>query len=429
MNKKEVLELKKRFTKNGCTFTKLCGCYVDSEKNIVLHLSETFLNLDEEEFHKYLDIAKKTLSGSLGNNLLELNFPMEEEFSGGKQQFLMGLKESQLKNDDLLKRLYERIIEHYSYIGNYLILIFHDAYDIMKKTSDHNELDESEEVFSYLLCAICPVTLSKPALSYRADENRIGTRIRDWIVGVPETGFLFPVFTDRSSDIHSVLYYTKNPKETHHEFIENVLGCAPKATATEQKETFQSILQDALGAEKPTDNLYFLEIQQNLNDMLEEQLSEDKEKENPEPLILTPDSVQSILEDIGIPEEFSKQIETSYAEEFANTPPVVEYLIDNKALAIKEQRQKELDLQQQVEILTQQVEEQKIQIEVAKAEAAATSDLSADVENGERDAIILKTSPQKAQLIKAQVIDGQKYLIIPIEEDEIPNINGINTLL
>lgn len=427
MNKKEVLELKKRFTKNGCTFTKLCGCYVDSEKNIILHLSETFLNLDEEEFHKYLDIAKKTLSGSLGNNLLELSFPMEEEFSGGKQQFLMGLRESQLKNEDLLERLYELIIEHYSYVGNYLILVFHDAYDVMKKTSDNDELDESEEVFSYLLCAVCPVTLSKPALGYRADENRIGARIRDWVVGVPETGFLFPAFTDRSSDIHSVLYYTKNPKETHHEFIEHVLGCPPKATAAEQKETFQSILQDALGAEKATDNLYFLEIQQNLNDMLEEQLPEDEEKENAEPLILTPASVQSILEDIGVPEEFSKQIETSYAEEFAQTPPKVEYLIDNKALAIKEQKQKEIDLQQKVDALTQQIEEQQIQIEVAKAEAAATSDLLADAEA--HDAIILKTSPKKAQQIKTQVIDGQKYLVIPLEKDEITNINGINTEL
>lgn len=421
MNKKEILELKKRFTKSGCTFTRLCGCYVDSEKDIILRLSETFLNLDEEEFYKYLDISKKTLSGSLGNNLLELNFPMEEEFSGGKQQFLMGLRESLLKNEDLLERLYELIIEHYSYVGNYLILIFHDAYDVIKKTSDHNELDESEEVFSYLLCAICPVTLSKPALGYRADENRIGARIRDWVVGAPETGFLFPAFTDRSSDIHSVLYYSKNPKETHHEFIEHVLGCAPKATAMEQKETFQNILQEALGAEKATDNLYFLEIQQNLNDMLEEQLPEEQDEESMEPLVLTPASVQSILEDIGVPEEFSKQIENSYIEEFSQTPPKIEYLIDNKALAIREQKQREIDLQQQLDVLTQQIEEQKIQIEVAKAEAAVTSEV--------QDTIVLKTSPEKAQQITTQIIDGQKCLVIPVSEDETANINGVNAEL
>lgn len=422
MNKKEVLELKKRLTKNNCSFTKLCGCYVDSEKNIVLRLSETFLNLEEEEFYKYLDIAKKTLSGSLGNHLLEFQFPMEQEFSGGRQQFLMGLKESQLKNDDLLERFYEQIIEHYDFVGNYLILLFYDAYDVMKKTTDLKKLDESEEVFSYLLCALCPVTLSKPALGYYAEENRIGARIRDWIVGVPETGFLFPAFTNRSSDIHSVLYYNKNPKETHHEFIKGFFGCQPIATATEQKEIFQTIFQETLGAEKATDNLYFLEIQQNLNQMLEEQFPEGDEQESEEPFVLTPDSVQTILEEVGVPEEFSKQIENSYTEEFAQAFPKVESLIDKKALSIQEQKQKEIDLLQQVEILTQQVEEQKIQIEAVKAEAAATLD-------PEQEHLIVKTTEEKARQIMTQVIDGQKYLIIPIAEDEIATINGRNTSL
>lgn len=425
MNKKEVLELKKRFTKNGCSFTKLCGCYVDSEKNIVLRLSEPFFHLEEEEFYKYLDIAKKTLSGTLGNHLLEFHFPMEEEFSGGKQQFLMGLRESQLKNDELLERLYEQIIAHYDFVGNYLILIFYDVYDVMKKTTDQQELDESEEVFSYFLCSICPVTLSKPALGYYAEENRIGARIRDWIVGVPETGFLFPAFTDRSSDIHSVLYYSKNPKETHHEFIEGIFGCQPISTAAEQKEIFQNIFQETLGTEKATDNLYFLEMQQNLNQMLEEQFPEEEEKENAEPFVLTPASMQTLLKEIGVPEEFSKQIEDSYTEEFAEALPKVESLIDNKALALQEQKQKEIDLLQQVEVLTQQVEEQKIQMEAVKAEAAVTL----DPEQPGQESIILKTTLEKAQQISTQVIDGQKYLVIPIAEDEVTNINGVNTIL
>ena len=143
MNKKEVLELKKRFTKNGCTFTKMAGCYVDSEKNKIVNIHETFLNLDEEEFYKYLDIAKKTLSGNLHNNLLELNFPKEQEDPGGKQQFLMGLRESKLKNTELIDRFMDLVIETYDFPGNYLILIFHDAYDVMTKTSDNQQVDES----------------------------------------------------------------------------------------------------------------------------------------------------------------------------------------------------------------------------------------------------------------------------------------------
>ena len=205
MNKRDVLEIKRRFKKEACTFTRMCGCYVDADHNKITKIGETFLNLDDAEYFKYLDIAKKTLSGKLGNNLLELEFPLAEEETGGRQQFLMGLRESKLKNDDLLDTFYDMIIDSYDYVGNYLILIFHDAYDVMTKTSDNDKLDESEEVYEYLLCAICPVNLTKPGLGYREDENRIESRIRDWVVGMPDTGFIFPAFTDRSTDIHSVM--------------------------------------------------------------------------------------------------------------------------------------------------------------------------------------------------------------------------------
>ena len=181
MNKKDILELKRRFKKDACTFTRLCGCYVDADRNKVTTFGETFLNLEDEEFYKYLEIAKKVMSGTIGNNILELEFPTAEEAPGGRQQFLMGLRESALKNDDLMDTFYDLVIENYSYVGNYLILVFHDAYDVMTKTSDNNKLDESEEVYEYLLCAICPVTLTKPGLPrgrepYRAAHPRLGGR-------------------------------------------------------------------------------------------------------------------------------------------------------------------------------------------------------------------------------------------------------------
>ena len=228
MNRKDILELKRRMKKEECTFTKIRGCYVDSKKNIILHINETFLNLVDEEFFKYLEIAKKTLSGTIGNNLLELEFPPEEEQPGGKQNFLLGLRDSKLKDDGLLERLYELIIDNYDYDGNYLILVYHDAYDVIVKTNDNNKLDESEEVYDYIICSICPVELTKAGLGYRADENRIGARIRDWVVSMPENGFVFPAFSDRSSDIHSLMYYTKNPKEPKQELMESALGCKAK---------------------------------------------------------------------------------------------------------------------------------------------------------------------------------------------------------
>ena len=224
------------------------------------------------------------MSGTIGNNLLELEFPLAEEAAGGRQQFLMGLRESKLKNDDLMDTFYDMIIDSYDYVGNYLILIFHDAYDVMTKTSDNDKLDESEEVYEYLLCAICPVNLTKPGLGYREDENRIGPRIRDWVVGAPDTGFVFPAFTDRSTDIHSVMFYTRDTKTPHAEFMESGLGCGTKLTATEKKLTFQSIVKEVIGEDEEESDAVFGDIQENLNNMIP--VTEDETVE-PEPAPIT----------------------------------------------------------------------------------------------------------------------------------------------
>ena len=222
MNRKDILELKRRFKKDQCTFTKLCGCYVDGEKKTLLEFKETFLNLPEEEFYKYLEISKKVLSGTIDNNLLELNFPYDENFKNEKQDFLMQLKKSGLKDDALLRKFYDSIIESYDHAGNFLILVFHDVYDVMTKTTDNMKIDESEEIYEYILCAICPVSLSKPGLGYFETEREIKARIRDWIVEVPTLGFAFPGFIDRSSDVNTIMYYTKNAYQC---FIDSMLQC------------------------------------------------------------------------------------------------------------------------------------------------------------------------------------------------------------
>lgn len=408
MDKKGVAELKRRFTKENCTFTRLCGCYVDAGKNKVVDLSETFLNLEDEEFYKYLEIAKKTLSGTIGNNLLELNFPLDEEAAGGRQQFLLGLRESKLKNPELLERFYDMVIESYDYTGNYLILLFHDAYDVMTKTTDNNALDESEEVFEYLLCAICPVQLSKPGLGYREDENRIGPRIRDWVVSVPDSGFLFPAFTDRSTDIHSLMFYTKDTKAPHAEFMELGLGCGARRTATEQKMTFHSIVKQAYGDDVEKSGEVLMEIQQNLNDLVEEkaELEED-------PVVLTPELLTNVMEESGVAPEKAEKIGKTCAEEFAEEAPLAENVVDSKALAANEQIQKEKELAAQVEVLQQQLKEKKIEEEAD--EVVKTYD------------VVLRVKPEKVSQIKSEVINGQKCLVIPMAEDEHANVNGVNT--
>lgn len=456
MRKKDILELKKRLKKNECTFTKMCGCYVNSEKNIILKLNETFLNLEEEEFFKYLEIAKKTLSGTVGNNLLELNFPLDEEKEGGRQYSLMGLKTSQLKDESMLDSFYKLIIDNYDYAGNFLILIFHDAYDIMTKTTDNAKLDESEEVYEYILCAVCPVTLAKPALGYIEDENRIGARIRDWIVGPPDIGFTFPAFIERSADINSVIYYTKNAKDPHPEFMEEVLGCSSKKTAAEQKETFHSIVHEAVGSDEKKAEHLFGEIQETISNAVDEHSAMNNDDDT-EPLNLTNDNIQDILAESGIPEEVTTKIQKSYTEEFGDTPPKAEHLIDKKVIAANKQRNKEIRLQKKVAALEEELQKSKqtdvlapekesaLEVEndsTVETNSDTTLDQSSDPETESREDsatnkestapnydVVVHVKPEKVDQIKSQIIDGKKCIVIPIDDNEQANVNGVSTSL
>lgn len=345
MGKKDVMELKRRFKKESCTFTRMCGCYVDSDKNKVTNLSETFLNLDDLEFFKYLDIAKKVLSGTFGDKILQLQCADAGQ-SGGNHQFLMGLRESRLKNDDLLESFYDHVIKTYDYAGNYLILVFHDAYDVMTRTTDNSKLDESEKVFEYLLCAICPVALSKPALGYRKDENTIGPRIRDWVVGDPDTGFVFPAFCDRSTDMESLLFFTKNPKEPHNEFAEGALGCQCKKTATEKQIAFGQIVSNALGEDAEFE---MCEINEKINELVDEAEQEEHQ--------LSVDRVENIMKDTGIAADKVAVIKDHYEKEFKEELPAASILVDKKMLAESEDLKEKVQLKKQVAELSEKIQE------------------------------------------------------------------------
>lgn len=423
IKKKDILELKKRFKKDHCTFTKVCGCYVNGEKNTILKFRETFLNLDEDDYFKYLEIAKKVLSGTVGNNILELNFEANKEFKSEAQTSLLSLRNTQLKDDTILDEFYQSIINNYDYTGNYLILLFHDAYDVITKTKDNQKIDESEEVYEYVLCAICPVSLSAPGLRYFEEENEIKSRIRDWVVNPPVNGFVFPAFIDRSSDVNSVMYYTKNAKDTHPELMENVLGCPSKQTATIQKEAFQSIIKDSFGADEKKAEKIFMDVQENLNAMVEE-YNEMYDDTDCEPISLKDTDIQNLLIDSGIPQEISNDIEKSYVEIFGDDIPLAENLIDAKILKANEQRRKEEDLKKQVKMLETKLEE--VQKEVAisnKSEETIENDDTSEYD------VVLQVKPEKVSQIKSQIIDGQKYLVIPINDDEHTKVNDLDDLI
>ncbi|CAM2874596.1 DUF4317 domain-containing protein [Hathewaya histolytica] len=465
MRKKDILELKKRLKKDYCTFTKMCGCYVNGEKHTILKFRETFLNLDEDEYFKYLEIAKKVLSGTIGNNILELNFPTNEDLINERQISLMQLKNSQLKDDALLDDFYELIINNYDYSGNFLILIFHDAYDVITKTKDNARIDESEEVYEYVLCAICPVSLSDPGLRYFEEENKIKARIRDWVVDPPTNGFVFPAFIDRSSNVNSIMYYTKNAKDTHPELMENALGCYSKQTATVQKETFQSIIKDSFSTDENKADKTFMEIQENLNNMIDEYNSMYDDTDC-EPISLTNKDIQNLLIESGVAEEITTKIEKSYVENFGDDLPLAENLIDSKALKANEQRKKEKHLLKQVEVLQTRLEQikqenaidDKTQLptetnddnvvlgesEETNLEATSETVLEENLETSSNEVphtisedneinpnydVILQVKPKKIPQIKSQIIDGQKCIIIPIDEDEQTTVNGLDDFI
>ena len=474
MRKKDILELKKRLKKDHCTFTKMCGCYVSGEKHVILKFRETFLNLEEDDYHKYLEIAKKVMSGTIGNNILQLEFPLNKDLVNEKQISLMQLKSSALKDDALLDSFYESIIENYDYTGNFLILLYHDAYDVITKTKDNAKLDESEEVYEYVLCAICPVSLTAPGLRYFEEENRIKARDRDWVVEAPSNGFIFPAFINRGSNVNSIMYYTKNAKDPHYELMEYALGCPSKQTATIQKETFQTIIKSSFGADEKKADKVFMEVQESINNMIEEHNAMYEDVADAEPMIISSKDIQNILIESGVPKELAPKIEKSYTTNFGHDLPLAENLIDSKVLKANEQRKKEEHLVRQVELLQNKLEQVKQEVAADKVATSFTevtesnvelentvedttseavennteentednleeNTINADentsnatVESDEADGhydVILQVKPEKVSQIKSQIIDGKKCIIIPINEDEHTTVNGLDNLI
>lgn len=412
ITKGDVLELRRRLKKTECTFGRLCGCYVNSGKQVVVKFSEPFSELEEDEFYKYLEIAKKTLSGTLGSNLLELEFARNEA-AEERQKYLLTLGSSKLANEELLDRLYEQIVEQYSYPGNYLILVYHDIYDVPSKATSGEEQEESEEIYEYILCAVCPVDLAKPALGYREDENRIGARVRDWVVGLPDLGFVYPAFSGRGRDVNAVMYYVKTGKGSHPEFIENVLGCVSQRTAAEDKQAFESVVKNAFGEDGEQADTAFFQIQKTISGMVAER----EEDESLPPVSLTAQTVADLALEAEVPEPVREQIEKSYAHVFGDTPPAAHNVLDNKLVEEGTRRAHTAQLEQKVAALQQELAAQ-------AAQRADEGDTPPWAEGGASAPIELRVPEDKAERIHTGVVDGQKCLLIPLDEGESACING-----
>lgn len=409
MNKRDVLELKKRLTKKDCTFTKMSGCYVNSNKEIVLTFTEDFRDLREEEYYKYLDIASKVLSGTVGNNLLKLDFSNDAEEVGGIQQMLLGIRESNLLNDGLLDTFYKHVIENFYYVGNYLILLFKDIYDVPAKTKDNFKTGESDEVYEYILCAICPVDLSKPALQYLEGESRIGASVRDWIVGMPETGFVFPCFDERSANIHSTLFYSKNTKEPHADFMEEVLSCKGKKTTTEKKQVFKSIVINSSENDEKGEAL-FTTIQGGLNDILiNEQIDETESSEGYQP-VLTKEAILMLNDYVDIPKNVTEHIAKAWEEEFdEEEAPQIKQIVEKKLVNEANHIETEKSLVKENAALRKQLN--------------VHESFNENEDDHEED-VILRVSKKKESEITYKIVEGQKCILIPVNDESKTFING-----
>ncbi len=371
MNKAEVLEIRKQFTPDRCTIDHICGCYVDYEKNKRLVFRKAFGSIPEEEMFKYLDIFKHTLSGVFGRSLINLEFPIDQEQEGGTQEFLLKLRDSHLEDDALIDEFYDKIIANYIYGENYYIILVHAIYDIPGVTKDGIEMeDSSDNIYDYIMCSICPVNLSKAALGYNEKTNEIEDRFRDWVVDGPGKGFLFPAFNDRNADIHNMLYFTKKPDDLQPEFVEAMFGGRAPMSAPEQKDLFQTLVQDTIGDEADYDVMR--NVHENLNTMLEEHEADD------EPFELGKEDVKHLLADSGVSEERMEYFDQNY-EKIAGE-------IEMPLLATNIANTRKFDIE--------------------------TPD------------VVIKVKPDRADLVESRIIDGRQCLVIAV--DDHIEVNGIN---
>ena len=307
MNKKEISEIKKLFANENSVISTICGCYVDGDKNKKSMMREAFLSLPQDEMHKYMAIFRKCMTGTLGKNILNMEFADAATEVTVSQQKLMDLRDSELKDDAVLETFYDEIIANYNTADNYLILLVYGVYDVPGRTSDGIEMeDASDEIYRHILCCICPVKLSKPGLSYNSEQNGFHERIRDWVVDMPAMGFLYPAFNERSADVNSILYYSSKAEELKFDFVETVLGCTLPMTAGGQKETFQAIIQDTLGDECE------FEVVKEIHEQLTELIEEKKDDETP--LELGKKEVVNLLAASGVDNRKIEELENNFEE-------------------------------------------------------------------------------------------------------------------
>lgn len=371
MNEKEVGELRRRQRRERSNMTAIYGCYVNENKEVISEFRLSTGIMPENEADKYFAMIRKVLSGSLGRNLIDVTFKTAQVAGSPEHKMLMDLR-ADLKNDELRERFYKKIIDSVVLEGNYLILLGCDSYDVPFKSKDDSlQSDSSEENFTYILCAVCPVKQTKATLHYVPEEKTFHDGAMLQQVSAPAIGFLFPAFDNRATNIYNALYYTRDVKQSQEAFVEAVFNAPIPKPAEEQKRSFEALLATSLGEDCS------LDVVQTVHDELCQRIEMHKESKIPEPLTVGKEDVKEVLSSCGVSEEHVAKFSVDFEEVFGLDAQVhPKNIIDNKRFEVH------------------------------------TPDVS------------IKVSPERSDLIETRVIGGIKYILICADEDV--EVNGVS---
>ncbi len=371
MNEKEISEIRRRFRSDKSNISRIRGCYVNENKEIVSEFNQSLSIMSQDESEGMLAILKKTLSGTIGKNLIDIEFSTQQVIEAEEHKLLMDLKNSSLEDNNAVSEFYTQVIQSVSFESSYLILLSCDKYDVFSYTKDGGRDEDSSTVFTYILCSICPVKMTKPALSYFAYENTFHNISANSVVGSPELGFMFPAFDDRAANIYNALYYTRDASQSHSEFVDNIFKSEIPMPADIQKETFQTILGDSISEECN------YEVVQAVHDQIYEMIEEHKANKEEKPLMISKNTVKKVLQSCGVDETRVTAFEEKYDTAFGTGTEIrPQNIVDTKQFELR------------------------------------TADVT------------IKVNPERSDLIKTQIINGTKYILI--RADENVEVNGVN---
>ena len=372
MNEKEVGEIRRHLRRDRSNMTAIFGCFVNDNKEIIAEYRASTGIMSENESDKYYAILRKALSGAVGKNLIDLTFKTSQVAGSPEHKLLMDLRECKLQDDELRQSLYQKMMESIVMEGNYLILLGCDTYDVpFKSKDDFQQNDSSDESYTYLICAVCPVKQTKPNLHYVPEEKTFHDGAMNQPVSAPEVGFLFPAFDNRSTNIYNALYYTRNTKENQDALIEALFNTPVPKPAAEQKKCFEALLTTALGDECSMD------VVQTVHEQLCERMALHKESKVPDPLLVDKQVFKDVLTGCGVSEASVSKFSVQYDETFgfeAELHP--KNIIDSKHFEIH------------------------------------TPDIA------------IKIDPTRRDLVETRVIGGVKYIMINADEDV--EVNGVS---